>query len=236
MECMSPESGEQGYVIYCDESCHDWTVHHQFMAIGGLKVPRQTKPVLSKQLRRLMGSVGLAGEVKWQKVSTKKLESYKTLVDFFFEQAELQFRAIVVDQSKVRLEEYHQNDAELAFYKFYYEMLEKWLQLGQSYLILLDHKSNKGADRYTTLRRYLENHFLGRIDIVDLTTIESAQTPLAQLCDVLTGCLAATNNGIREATAKEELAKHIESCAGVSLRASTSLYATKVNIFIPELP
>jgi hypothetical protein len=233
---MSSESGGQGYVIYCDESCQDWAVHHQFMAIGGLKVPRETKPVLSKQLRRLMVSVGLAGEVKWKKVSTKKLESYKALVDFFFEQAALQYRAIVVDQNKVKLKEYHQNDAELAFYKFYYEMLEKWLQPAESYVILLDHRVNRGDDRCVTLWRCLENHFTGNVDITALTTIDSARTPLAQLCDVFTGCLAAINNGINAGTAKAELADYIRDKAGLAtLTCGTPLNAEKFNIFKPAL-
>lgn len=224
------------YVIYCDESCHDLTAHHTFMSIGGLKVPRDKKAELSRQLRQLMRSCNLNSELKWNKVSNKRLKDYEKIVAFFLEHAEMQFRAIVVEQAKVELEKYHGKDRELAFYKFYYEMLEKWLQPGNEYLILLDHKSNRGADRYTTLKTYLERYLRGKAWISDLTIINSKETPLAQLCDILTGSIAAANNGIKEGTAKEELAKHIASLAGLStLCTSTPLTADKLNIFKMDL-
>jgi hypothetical protein len=136
----------------------------------------------------------------------------------------------------VKLKQYHQDDAELAFYKFYYEMLEKWLHPNETYLILLDHKSNKGDGRCVTLWRCLESHFTGNVDIVALTTIDSARTPLAQLCDVFTGCLAAANNGIKAGTAKAELADYIRDKAGLAaLSCGTPLNAEKFNIFKPAL-
>lgn len=223
------------YVIYCDESCHDLTAHHKFMSIGGLKVPLTDKAELSHELRALMRSCNLNAELKWSKVSNKRLDDYKKIVDFFFEHTEISFRAIVVEQAKVKMQ-LHGKDEELAFYKFYYEMLEKWLTLGCEYLILLDYKSNRGADRYTTLKTYLERYLRGKAWIRDLTTIRSKETPLAQLCDVLTGSIAAAYNEIGEGTAKEALANYIASRAGFeSLRTSTPLTATKLNIFKPDL-
>jgi len=228
------------YVIYCDESCHELTPRHAFMAIGGLKVPRAEKASLSRKLRALMRSYKLHSECKWSKVSNKKLEDYKKIVDFFFEHTEMHFRAIVVEQAKVQLEQYHGKDRELAFYKFYYEMLEKWLQPGNEYLILLDYKSNRGANRYTTLKTYLERHLQGKTQIRnrgkpwirDLTIIDSKETPLAQLCDILTGSVAAAYNGLKKGTPKENLAKYIASRAHLkTLRTSAPLPGGKFNIF-----
>jgi hypothetical protein len=164
-------SNTPSYVIYCDESCHELTPHHRFMSIGGLKVPRSKKTELSRQLRYLMRSCQLNSEIKWSKVSNKRLEDYKKIIDFFFEHDEFHFRAIVVDQPKIQLERYHDRDRELAFYKFYYEMLEKWLQPGNEYLILLDHKSNRGANRYKTLKDYLNNYLRGISIIKHLTVV-----------------------------------------------------------------
>lgn len=224
------------YVIYCDESCHDLTPHHKFMSIGGLKVPRPDKARVSHELRGLMRSCNLNSELKWSKVSAKRLEDYKKIVDFFFQHPELTFRAIVVEQAKVDFKKYHGMDRELAFYKFYYEMLEKWLQLGNEYLILLDYKNNRGADRYMALKTCLQNYFGAKARIRDLTIIDSKVTPLAQLCDILTGSVAAANNGFERHTAKEQLANHIVSSAGLStLCASTPLGAEKLNIFKPDL-
>lgn len=199
-------------------------------------MPRDKKPELTRQLRQLMKSCKLNSELKWSKVSNKRLGAYKKIVDFFFEHKEMHFRAIVVEQARVELEKYHGKDAELAFYKFYYEMLEKWLQPGNEYLILLDYKNNRGADRYTTLKTYLERYLRGKAWIHDLTTTYSKQTPLSQMCDVLTGAIAAAYNGIRPNTPKENLANYIASLASLpSLRTSTPLAADKFNIFKMDL-
>jgi hypothetical protein len=206
------------------------------MAIGGLKVPRFEKARLSRELRKLMQSRGLNSELKWSKVSTKRLEDYKKIIDFFFKHPQLTFRVIVIEQFKVKLEKYHGKDRELAFYKFYYEMLEKFLLPGYEYLILLDYKSNRDADRYMALKTYLQNYLGQRARIRDLTIIDSGETPLAQLCDILTGSIAAANNGFEKHTSKKQLADHIRSSAGLlTLCASTPLSAEKFNIFKPDL-
>lgn len=219
------------YVIYCDESCHDLTAHHEYMSIGGLLVPRSHKASFTTELRTLMRTLNLNSEVKWKKVSSKRLDDYKRLVDFFFDHSELRFRAIIVDQKKFKPEQ-HGKDRELAFYKFYYEMLEKWLESGREYLILLDYKNNRGADRYKTLKLYLERYLRGKAWIKDLTIINSKETPFAQLCDLFAGAVAAAYNIPIPGSAKEDLTNYIASKAGWStLRTFTSLDANKFNIF-----
>jgi hypothetical protein len=179
------------YIVYCDESRHAGTGHHPFMAIGSLWMPRTEKATLTGKFRKLCHSIDLHGEVKWSKTSRVCLESYKQLVDFFFNEEALRFRVIVVNQNKLDLEKYHDGDGELGFYKFYYEMLIKWIEEGNEYLILLDFKKNKGADRHKTLKTVIENKLKGKAVVKDLTIIDSSQTPLSQLCDLLTGAVAA---------------------------------------------
>jgi len=219
-------------VVYCDESCHDLAPHHRFMAIGGLWVPGKDKHSISREFAVLKRTVGLRGEVKWRKVSTSKLGAYKTLVDFFFDKAVLSFRTIVVEQAKVDIAKFHGMDRELAFYKFYYEMLEKWLRPGNEYIILLDRKTNKGADRYVTLRKCLENRLRGKAWIRELTVINSFETPLSQLCDLLTGAVAAVHNQQPQGNAKAVLAEYIATSAGFpALSHFTKKHEAKFNIF-----
>jgi hypothetical protein len=222
-------------VVYCDESCHDLTPDHAWMAIGGLRMPRERKPELLRRLREVCQARGLRGELKWKKVSQRRLEDYKAVVDVFFAEQDLRFRAIVVEQAKVRMEQ-HGRDRELAFYKFYYEMLEKWLEERGEYLILLDYKSNCDAERYTTLKTYLERHLRGTAWIADLTVIDSHNSRLAQLCDVLTGAVAAAYNGVRAGGAKAALIEYVAQRAALpTLRTATSLAARKFNIFKMDL-
>src|ERR1039457_1334592 len=103
------------YVVYCDESRHDASPQNRYMSIGGLWLPRALKEPLTREFRALREGVGLKGEVKWSKVSAKKLEAYQKLVDFFFDQQELRFRVLVVEQSKVDTKRFHGGDRELGF-------------------------------------------------------------------------------------------------------------------------
>lgn len=221
------------YVVYCDESRHNGATDHRYMAIGGLWVPKGRRLEISRGLRDLCRKRGLNGEIKWSKVSTARLEDYKTLVDYFFSTQALQYRVIVVDQSKVDSEKFHGGDAELGFYKFYYQMLKSWIHQGNEYVILLDFKRNKNGNRYSDLRRILGRRarVAGAV-IRELTVIDSGQSPLAQLCDLLTGSVAASCcSDIR--SAKASLAGHIASLAGLpDLRAaSISPSFNKFNIF-----
>jgi len=221
------------YVVYCDESRHDAGPDCRFMAIGGLWVPRTRKVELTKAARQLFRELGLGSEVKWKKVSRQRADAYKRIVDFFFSDPDLRFRVIVVDQMKFDPER-HGGDRELGFYKFYYELLVHWLEQGNEYLILLDFKQNQSAHRYHDLRTVLTRRLKGNAQILDLTVIDSRETPLAQVCDLLTGAIAATwCDSLRPGSAKEELAKHIASWRDVSSLKTASLSPefSKFNVF-----
>ncbi len=222
------------YVVYCDESRHDANVH-KFMAIGSLWLPRAEKEALSHAFRDHLRKLGLKAEVKWKKTSAAKLQEYKSAVDFFFDSASLRFRVIVVELSKLNNHRWNEGDEELGFYKFYYELLEKWIDPHSRYLLLLDYKNNKGSDRYTKLRDVLtKKHGVGAI--AALETVDSSETPLAQLTDILTGAVAASWNDPKTG-AKQELAKHIASrMSRSSLRvADANPTVNKFNIFRIDL-
>jgi hypothetical protein len=225
------------YTIYCDESRHSGAAGDRYMAIGGLWVPKDRKPSLTREFRDLKRSVGLNSEVKWSKVSSARLDAYKRLADFFLA-GDLNFRVIVVDQTKVDANRFHGGDRELGFYKFYYEMLIKWLLAGNQYVILLDFKQNTGAGRYTTLRTVLERKLKGVAWIGDLTVIDSCQAPLAQLCDLLTGAVAASwCDGLAAEGPKQALAQHVASgLSKASLKfQSASPAFEKFNVFRIDL-
>jgi hypothetical protein len=224
------------YVIYCDESRHDGAKEHQYMAIGGLWVPAEQKAAVSQALKAVRREAGLGAEVKWSKTSRVSLEGYKRLVDFFFDTPGINFRVILVEHALVNTEKYHGGDKELGFYKFYYEMLIKWLMDNNEYLVLLDFKQNKGADRYTMLRKVLEQKLLGKAWISDLTVIDSHETPLAQLTDLLTGAAAAAWCTPRVGSPKAALIDYISARRGFSLNVATGgPWVQKFNLFKIDL-
>lgn len=226
------------YVVYCDESRHDYpNDKNPFMAIGSLWVPRRERDRISRSFRDLCREVGLHAEVKWSKVSSSRLPAYSRLVDFFCSEPALSFRTIVVEHAKVDNDRYHGGDQELGFYKFYYTMLVKWMEPQNEYVVLLDFKENKGADRYTKLRDVLRKAVPATTTLVDLTIVDSRETPLAQLCDLLTGATAASWCSPAEGAAKAELARRIAAGCGMrSLRSETTSPARcKFNVFRIDL-
>lgn len=140
----------------------------------------------------------------------------------------------MVDQQKVDYNSYHDGDKELGFYKFYYEMLEKWLFEGNEYTVLLDFKKNKGAERYSDLKKCLVHYGRTRgVTIRDLTVIESRRSHLAQLCDLLTGAVSTEANGAKVGAAKLELISRMAALRGLRRisEASSSPAFSKFNVF-----
>jgi len=220
------------YAIYCDESRHDTNGGHRCMSIGGLWVPRSRRDAISRELKALRAEVGLAGEMKWSKVSARRLDAYQRVVDFFFDCPDLHFRSIVVEHEKRDDLKFHGGDRELGFYKFYYTMLEKWMLPNNRYLVLLDFKKNTGADRFGSLKRVLENKTRGSAWIDDLTVIDSHQSHLAQLADLLTGSVSAAWCGLDATRPKGMLARYIGERRGASLLAEDNHPGfMKFNIF-----
>lgn len=224
------------YTVYCDESRHE-PRGHRYMAIGGLWVRSEEKERITRDLRILRRSLNFLGEAKWSKVNLGRFDHYCQIVDYFAKEPHLEFRVIIVDQSKVDLS-HHDGDEELGFYKFYYEMLEKWIEPTNEYLILLDFKQNRGSSRYQDLKRILSNRAAKLSSkILDLNVIDSSQSQLAQLCDILTGATATAYCGDQRAgSAKESLIEYIEASLSLRLREHTaSPSRCKFNIFQIDL-
>lgn len=222
------------YTVYCDESRHTGGDDCKYAVIGGLWVTRERRDAISKELRELKDANRISAELKWSKVSRLKLEAYERVLDYYWDCPDLYFRAIIIDQDTVDYDNFHEGDMELGFYKFYYEMLEKWLLAGNDYNILLDFKNNSDATRLPVLRRMVENYCGARgATVSNLSSIDSRQSNLSQVCDLLTGALSADANGLSTGSPKHELIQYMANRRGVSpLSARSSSPAMgKFNVF-----
>lgn len=218
------------YTIYCDESRHD-SGTDGFMTIGGIWVPSDQKKEMIKALRNLYTEHNIGAEVKWSKTSQVMLEAYKALIDYYFS-AEISFRVIVVDKSKLRHDEFNDGDDELGYYKFYYQMLNKWLSLPGEHSVLLDYKKNKGFDRYRDLENCLKTQLPATSSLKSINIIHSHDSPLAQLSDLLIGATAAKWSGVTQNSAKAQLIQYIELKRGASLTKITNYQDfCKFNLF-----
>lgn len=225
--------------VYCDESRPDLLSSAkpigQFMVIGSLWLETDNRALYKRQLHDLRERFRIGAEFKWQKVSHSRLEFYKKTIDWYFEKGNsLRFRCIAVDRQKVNLFHYHENDQELGFYKFYYQMLHHWIFDFNQYSIFCDFKTNRSRDRLHVLQRCVAASNLSA-QILNMQAIRSRESVLLQMTDMLTGAASARlNNSLEQGSVKSQLLDHLENKLGHKI-GSTVPAEQKFTVFVIDL-
>ncbi|MCD1267820.1 DUF3800 domain-containing protein [Microbacterium sp. MEC084] len=220
--------------VYCDESRPELFVgSHPNVGksvIGSVWMPAEFRSTFKQDITALRARHDTWGEFKWNKVSPARLDFYRALVDYFFSTESLSFRAIVIDAGRLNHERFHQSDAELGFYKFYYQLLTHWIAPSTAYAIFCDDKVNRDRNRLQTLHTVLQN--ANRRSIVrSLQAVPSNQSTPVQLCDVLMGATQWRANGSTgSSTAKSTVVADVEARLGHRL-GPTYVAERKFNIF-----
>jgi len=144
-----------------------------------------------------------------------------------------------VDKNKVKLEEFHNNDLELAFFKFYYFMLRPTLLDQNEYYIFIDKKPTRDKNRARALKSFLDAYVLihrTRCNIKHLQAYPSEENIFLQLTDYLTGLVGfACNSNRRSKSVKANMVSYLKSRLGKGkLCVSTPLAEEKFNVFVWE--
>ena len=227
------------FEVYCDESRPDLLSSHNpqanYMVLGSLWLRAEDRNSYKEEIHVLRDKHRVGGEFKWQRVSPSRLSFYTDLMDFFWSKGEdLRFRCVAVDHNKVDLVHYHHSDQELGFYKFYYQMLHHWIRDFNEYVIFCDFKTNRRRDRLRVLQRCLNySNLSAKVGAVQ--AVRSKEAVLLQLCDVLTGAVAAKLNGSSQGqSARWRIWHELEGKVGKSI-SHTSREERKFNVFIMDL-
>lgn len=227
------------YEVYCDESRPDLFAstkpNAKFMVIGSLWLQSHNRNIFKTSIHGFRDKHFVGGEFKWKKVSPSRIKFYKDVVKWFVEQGDsLRFRCIAVDHNQVNLLHYHQNDQELGFYKFYYQMIHHWIMDFNEYSIFCDVKKNRDPTRLQILHQCLKSSNLSSL-IERVQAIQSHESVLIQLTDVLTGIAASKlNNKLVAGTAKCELVSFLEEKLGRIIQ-HTFCAEEKFNVFVMNL-
>ncbi len=225
--------------VYCDESRPDLFASTKpdarFMVIGSLWLQAADREEFKTAIHALRDNHRVGGEFKWQKASPSRVGFYKDLVKWFLEMGErLRFRCIAVEHKQVNLVRYHESDQELGFYKFYYQMLHHWIMDFNDYVVFCDAKKNHDSTRLKVLRRCLDASNLSS-QVRNVQAIQSSESVLIQLADVLTGMAGARlNKDLRRGSTKKELVDFVESQLGRRV-AHTAKAEQKFNVFVIDL-
>ena len=222
------------FEIYCDEAHPDvLTSNHpraRHLMIGSLWLPADLRAEVKSRIDALRERHKAWGEIKWSKVSPNRQGFYLELIDLFIGYgANFRFRCIAVDRAQFNLA-LHQNDGELGFYKFYYQLLHHWILDFNEYQIFCDIKSNRDPKRLPVLGQCLSRANLSST-ISGIQSLPSHEVVLIQLCDLLLGAASSRiNNTLREGSAKSAVVNRLETALDRPL-APTRKAEEKFNIF-----
>lgn len=219
--------------IYCDESCHLQHDQQEVMVLGAVWCPAEKVRESSARLRKIKKKHGLPTdfEIKWTKVSPAKVDFYKEVIDYFFDDIELHFRAVVA--TKIGLD--HQafmQDHDTWYYKIYFLLLEVLLGPQFYYRIYVDIKDTRSQVKVKKLHEILCNskYDFDRQIIERIQEVRSHEVEQIQLADLLTGAVSHANRFTTGSAAKQGLIDHIRHRSGYSLTKTTLLREDKFNI------
>lgn len=224
------------YNLYCDESRHTSDPGQSYAVIGALQCPREQKRRIVYRLHCLMAKHNVHGEFGWKRLSPNRRDFYLTVLQLFIEECALNFRCIVIDRRQLNHARWNAGDAELGFYKLYYQMLAHWLKPGSAYHIYLDWQQNASSSRFEDLRTILKRKLSGRARIACLEPVSSHTQPMIQLADMLMGAAGYDRNRLGQRAGgsafKREFSSILASALGRSgLAQQTSLNEQKFNVF-----
>lgn len=222
--------------IYCDESCHLEHDGQKAMVLGGVWCPDEKRKLIARQLRNLKVQYNLNPrfEIKWNKISPARLDFYLALVDFFFDNPDLHFRAFIIpNKGELQHEAFSQTHDEF-YYKCYFRLLKTLLEPGASYNIYLDIKDTQGEAKVRKLHEYLCNsrYDFDREMIKRVQQVRSHELELVALADLFIGALSYIHRGLHESAAKIAVIDRIRQLAGYQLLRSTLYRENKFNLFV----
>lgn len=225
----------QIYNVYCDESCHLEHDKQKAMVLGGVWCPLDKAHEMSVRLREIKARHKLkpSFEMKWTKVSPAKMEFYIDVLDYFFDDDDLHFRALIVPDKEKLHHEIHGQTHDLWYYKMFFQLLSVILSPEDHYRIYLDIKDTRGTERIRKLHEVLSNSLydFSRQIVERVQLVRSHEVELLQLADLLIGTISYANRNLTGNAGKEALVERMRARSHYTLTKTTLLQEKKVNIF-----
>lgn len=235
--------------IYCDESCHLQNDGQSVMALGAVFCPSSKKKEIFERLFELKKKHNLIPkhkknekdnrtyyELKWNKVSLAKINYFKDVIDYFFDDEDINFRVLVVPDKKSLDYEKFNHTHDTFYYKMYFSMLKAILNPEKGHHIFIDIKDTRSKEKVHKLEQVLRNdkYDYSKEIIKMVQQVRSHEVELIQLADLFTGALSYVHRGLSDSMAKNILIEHIRHRSKYSLLKSTLIREQKFNIFIWE--
>src|SRR5690625_238699 len=139
--------------IYCDESCHLEKDGQQAMVLGAVTCLANVRKRVGRAIKRLKADYGIppSREIKWTQISPSTQAFYEALIDLFFAEQQLGFRAVVVPNKQMLEHERFGNKHDDFYYKMWWQHLKNLIDDDRSFRVFVDIKdTHSGEDRKST--------------------------------------------------------------------------------------
>lgn len=230
------------YNVYCDETCHLEHDDSNVMVLGAVWCPQSKLREINERIRQIKkrNNVSETMELKWTKISPAKIDLYKDLVNYFFDDDDLHFRGVIIpDKAKLNHARYNQTH-DTWYYKMYFDMLKVIFSPADQYEIYIDIKDRNSSKKAQKLREVCCNSMydFSKKVIQRLQPIRSDEIQIMQIVDIVTGAIGYENRvfpeGFVRSKAKQEMVALIKGCSGYTLKKTTLLREEKVNLLVWE--
>jgi hypothetical protein len=225
---------EEAYNIYCDETNHLENSPVKLMGLGAVWCPLDEVQNSNDRIREIKKRHNLTPdfEIKWTKVSPAGKAFYEDIIDYFFDNTKLNFRAVLIDKSILDHKKFNQ-DHDKYYYKMYFQLLSKIIPPKGEFNIYLDIKDTRSQEKVKKLHEVLCNniHDFERSILKRVQQVRSHEVNILQITDLLLGALQFANRSDMASTAKSDLAEQIKKRSGYSLVKSTWPSEQKFNVF-----
>jgi len=219
---------------YCDESCYLLHDRQDIMVLGAVTCPEEKVRETAVRIREIKSKHNLSPhfELKWTKVSPGKVGFYRDIIDYFFDDDDLRFRAVVARKIGLNHTAFGQ-DHDTWYYKMYFQLLGVLLSPHARYHIYVDIKDTRSQKKIEKLHDILCNskYDFDRRIIERVQQVKSHEVEQIQLADLLIGAISHVNRVKDGSPAKHELIARVQQRSGYSLIKTTLLGESKFNVF-----
>ena len=192
----------QDLIFVCDES---GISTDRYTVVGGMSMYSKTLQRAYDTLKQYRETHRMQAELKWTKISNKKVAEYQALVDYFFAMNNtdhIHFHAICFDSHQWNHTKYNDGNADTGLSKLYYQlMLHRFVKLHgrtKTLYIRVDHRNSQTP--LEEIRRMLNSaaardHGIHTAPVKQFVSCDSKECDLLQLNDVILGAVCAARNG-----------------------------------------
>lgn len=228
------------YNLYCDESCHLEHDNNSAMVLGCVWCPKDKVREINKKIVEIKNKYGVhaTSEIKWTKISNCKENLYVDIVNYFFAEQNLHFRALVIpDKSKLKHENFNQTH-DLWYYKMYFDMIKTIFSRENEYEVYIDIKDTHSTQNVHKLQEVTCHSIydFSETIIKRIQPIRSEEVQLMQITDILIGALAfyhrKVEDDVKRNKTKLQIIELIKEKSNYTLDKTTLLREDKFNFLI----